>query len=95
MRVRVRILVTPLQVMRYQTVEVELPEGGCVGEALHRLPLGAVELESLFQKGTPELKLKLGLAVLINGENVTFHDGLRTRLSEGDTVSLLHAIGGG
>ena len=95
MRVRVRILVTPLQVMRYQTVEVELPEGGCVGEALHRLPLGAVELESLFQTGTPQLKLRLGLAVLINGENAAFRDVLRTPLSEGDRVSLLQTIRGG
>lgn len=95
MKVHVRVLVTPQQVLRYRTFEVELSEPACVAEALHQLSLEAEELALLFQASKPDPELKRGLAILVNGENVTFRDGLKTCLSDGDRISLIHAIGGG
>lgn len=45
-------------------------------------------------------KLREGVAsgylhVLVNGRNVVFLDGAKTRLHEGDTVAVLPPIGGG
>jgi len=95
MKVQVRVLVTPRQVLRNRTFQIELPGPASVAEVLGMLPLNEDELQQLFQRRGAGVTLNPGLAVLINGENVAFRNGLQTPISDGDRISLIHAISGG
>lgn len=44
---------------------------------------------------TPEGRLKPGIAVLVNGRNINFLQGLDTSLSPGDKVTIVPPAGGG
>ncbi len=72
--------------------------------APRRLPAGSTvgDLWADLEHDDPALvsKLREGIAdgylhVLVNGRNIVFLDGERTRLHDGDTVAVLPPIGGG
>lgn len=49
----------------------------------------------LLEENSPELRLKSGVTVMLNGRNVRFLEGFETELSSGDTVAIFPPIGGG
>jgi molybdopterin synthase sulfur carrier subunit len=87
MRIRVRAFGDLARALG-KDLEMELPSGADVGELLARI--GA-------QTGKPsaEGEPKPNLVVLVEGLNIQFLDKLRTRLNEGDVVSILPPAGGG
>jgi len=95
MKVQVRVLVTSKQVIRNQTFEIEFSGLLTVAELLRMLPLEEEERHQIFQRKDREVVLRPGLAILINGENVTFRNGLQTLIADGDRISIVHALGGG
>lgn len=44
---------------------------------------------------TPEEKLKTGIAILVNGRNINFLQGLETPLNPGDKVTIIPPAAGG
>jgi len=95
MKVQVRVLVTPKQVVQNQTFEFEFSGPLTVAELLRMLPLEEEERRQIFQCRGQEVMLRPGLAVLINGENVTLRSGLQTSIADGDRISVIHALSGG
>jgi len=95
MKVQVRVLVTPKQVIQNRTFNLELPGPVPVADLLRMLPFREDERWQLFQCNGGEILLNQGLAVLINGENITLRNGLQTLVSDGDRVSVIHALSGG
>jgi len=71
--------------------ERSLPAGSTIEELWSRLALEAPEFVGKLRDGVA----RGYLFVLLNGRNVVFLDGARTRLSDGDTVAVLPPIGGG
>ncbi len=61
-------------------------EAGTVAEALDQL---GARFGKEFQSRRPRL------ALILNGENVKFLAGLKTKLRDGDTLSLLPPVAGG
>lgn len=43
----------------------------------------------------PKGQVKRGFSVLVNGRDIAFLEGLRTKLKDGDTVALFPPVGGG
>ncbi len=73
--------------------ELVLPVGAGVGDALRALAerFPAVASRIFTERG----EVRRDVGVLINGGNATRRDGLRTRLSDGDRLTLLPPVGGG
>jgi molybdopterin converting factor small subunit len=44
---------------------------------------------------TPDGKLKTGIAILVNGRNINFLQGLNTSLVPGDKVTIIPPAAGG
>jgi len=74
--------------------EVELPPGcGNVGDALAALGgrhPGVVD-RVLHERG----QVRQHVNVFVDGDNIRFLDGLRTRLADGSTIVIVPAVSGG
>jgi MoaD family protein len=67
-------------------------EGSTVGEALDEVFDAHSELRArITEDGT----LRRFVNVYVSGEDIRFQDGLETRLSDGDEVTILPAVAGG
>jgi len=95
MSVRVRVLITPVQVLGNRTYTVPVAEPVPLGDLLRGLPLPQNEEREIWEEQHGEPKLRTGLAVLVNGMNVMHSAGLDTEVHDGDRVSLIHGISGG
>ena len=71
--------------------EVEV-EGSTVGEALDAV---FNEHDDLRERITEDGGLRRFVNVYVSGEDIRFHDGLETKLSDGDEVTILPAVAGG
>ncbi len=94
MKVRVRAFATLTGLLGGGEVELELPEGCTVREALEALVsrCGQALAQALFGQ---EGRLAPGVKVMLNGRDIDFLSGLETRLSNGDEVFLFPPVGGG
>jgi len=71
--------------------EIEV-DGGTVGEALDAVFEQHAELR---QRITEDGGLRRFVNVYVSGEDIRFQDGLETKLSDGDEVTILPAVAGG
>jgi MoaD family protein len=71
--------------------EVEV-EGATVGEALDAVFDQHAELR---ERITEDGGLRRFVNVYVSGEDIRFQDGLETKLTEGDEVTILPAVAGG
>ncbi len=73
--------------------ELSLPSGADVAAALRALAERFPAIEGRLFTAAHEVRRDVG--VLINGGSSLRRDGLRTRLVEGDRLTLLPPVGGG
>jgi len=71
--------------------EIEV-DGGTVGEALDAVFEQHAELR---QRITEDGGLRRFVNGYVSGEDIRFQDGLETKLSDGDEVTILPAVAGG
>jgi sulfur-carrier protein len=71
--------------------EIEV-DGETVGEALDAVYEQHAELR---ERITEDGGLRRFVNVYVSGEDIRFHDGLETKLSDGDEVTILPAVAGG
>ena len=71
--------------------EIEV-DGGTVGEALDAVFEQHAELR---ERITEDGGLRRFVNVYVSGEDIRFQDGLETKLSDGDEVTILPAVAGG
>jgi sulfur-carrier protein len=71
--------------------EIEV-DGETVGEALDAVFEQHAELR---ERITEDGGLRRFVNVYVSGEDIRFHDGLETTLSDGDEVTILPAVAGG
>ena len=71
--------------------EIEV-DGETVGEALDAVFEQHAELR---ERITEDGGLRRFVNVYVSGEDIRFHDGLETKLSDGDEVTILPAVAGG
>ena len=71
--------------------EVEV-DGSTVGEALDAVFEQHAELRARI---TEDGGLRRFVNVYVSGEDIRFQDGLETKLSDGDEVTILPAVAGG
>ena len=71
--------------------EIEV-DGETVGEALDAVYEQHAELR---ERITEDGGLRRFVNVYVSGEDIRFHDGLETTLSDGDEVTILPAVAGG
>ena len=71
--------------------EIEV-EGATVGEALDAVFDQHAELR---ERITDDGGLRRFVNVYVSGEDIRFQDGLETKLTEGDEVTILPAVAGG
>jgi MoaD family protein len=71
--------------------EIEV-DGETVGEALDAVFEQHAELR---ERITEDGGLRRFVNVYVSGEDIRFHDGLETELSDGDEVTILPAVAGG
>ena len=67
-------------------------EGGTVGEVLDAV---FDSHEGLRDRITQDGDLRRFVNVYVSGEDIRFQDGLETKLSDGDEVTILPAVAGG
>jgi sulfur-carrier protein len=67
-------------------------DGGTVGEALDAVFEQHAELR---ERITEDGGLRRFVNVYVSGEDIRFQDGLETKLSDGDEVTILPAVAGG
>ena len=83
----------PTQLRAVTGGEAELEvEGSTVGEALDAV---FAQHGDLRERITQEGELRRFVNVYVAGEDIRFQDGLDTKLSEGDEVTILPAVAGG
>ncbi len=73
--------------------DLVLPDGAKVADALHTLAERYPAVASRLFTERGEARRDIG--VLINGGNAIRRDGARTRLEDGDRLTLLPPVGGG
>ncbi len=95
MKVRVRVFALPQQVVRNATFEIKLQSPSTITDVLLALPISDREKKQVFKQTEAGIELAEGLAVLINGRNISLQQGLATYILDGDKVSLINALGGG
>jgi len=95
MTIEVRILVTKDQILRGTTARLDVASPACVGDVLLRLVEQDCRFADLALDKGPALAVRPGLALLLNGVNVSLSQGLKTPVADGDRISLIHAISGG
>jgi molybdopterin converting factor small subunit len=89
MRVNVQTFSMIRTILGQKTIELELPEGATVREAMQKLvEMGGPEARKMFLSPDGE---SLKIAVLINGASA----GLNTSLHDGTEINLMVTIGGG
>ena len=71
--------------------EIEV-DGETVGDALDAVFEQHAELR---ERITEDGGLRRFVNVYVSGEDIRFHDGLETKLSDGDEVTILPAVAGG
>ncbi len=94
MLVRVRAFATLADLVGTRSIELELPEGSTVGDALRALVQRcgrALEEAIMDEHGRPRKLVK----IFLNGRDVDFLSGLSTPLSDGDELLLFPPVGGG
>ena len=94
MRVSVRLFGEYAKLAGRPDWSVEAPDGADLRGLLDALDLStgkAVARSVLFDENT----ILPSIAMMVNGSNVLLKDGLRTRLRDGDQVSVMPMLGGG
>jgi molybdopterin synthase sulfur carrier subunit len=71
--------------------EVEV-DGATVGEALDAV---FSQHDGLRERITDSGELRRFVNIYVEGEDIRFQDGLETRISDGDEVTILPAVAGG
>jgi MoaD family protein len=83
----------PSQLRSVTDGEAELSvEGGTVGEALDAV---FEQHSDLRERITQDGDLRRFVNVYLSGEDIRFQDGLDTKVSDGDEITILPAVAGG
>ncbi len=92
MNLRIRFFATFRELFGFAESEIKLPVNSDVGRLLNRICDTPERREALFQS---DGHLGQYIKILVNGRNIQFLKDLRTRLTDGDVVSVFPPIGGG
>jgi len=77
-----------------QSLTIEISEGSSVLDLIFTLAKTEdLDITQLLTK--KKTKLRAGLNIFVNGRNITHLDGLNTKLSDRDLISILPVTGGG
>ena len=94
MKVHVRLMVTREQIVQGRTLDLDMAASSAVTDILRELAESDRSVVGPIL--APDLSLRPGLALLLNGVNVLhLPEGLGAPLSEGDSLSFIHGITGG
>ncbi len=81
------------RVLGSKILDIEIEEGSTVGDVVVKvIEMGGNEIRHLIMTKD---KISGNLIIMLNQADVTTRDGLKTQVSEGDTVSLLPHVQGG
>jgi len=93
MKIRVSLYFPFREEIPENPVELELPEGAVVGQAVEALVSRYPSLRPQFYDAQGQIHRHI--SALVNGVSIQFRRGWSTPLSEGAEVVLLPPIGGG
>ncbi len=93
MKVRVSLYFPFREEIPENPVELELPAGAVVGQAVEALVARYPELRPRFYDAQGEIHRHI--SALVNGASIQFKRGWATPLGDGDEVILLPPVGGG
>ncbi|MGD9675913.1 MAG: MoaD/ThiS family protein [Candidatus Bipolaricaulia bacterium] len=96
MRVHVRLMVTREQILQGRALDLDLTAPATIADGLRTLARHDRSVVGPILTPGPDLGVRPGLALLLNGVNVLHSpQGLETPVSEGDNLSFIHGISGG
>jgi len=93
-KVTVRVFATFRELLGKRTIELDT----AVDDVEGIIRLIADTYQPSFKKAVVDPQtgqVRKGFSVLLNGQDITFLDGLRTRLKDGDTIALFSPVAGG
>jgi sulfur-carrier protein len=93
MRIRIEIGFSFKRELPDDYRELELPDGADIALALRTLAERFPGVRVRVFTGSGEIRRDV--SVLLNGTNAARRDGVRTRLADGDRLTLLPPVGGG
>ena len=73
-------------------IELDLDEGAIISQLLNKLFLDPQIKEALLDENQ---ELKSDITLLKNGREITFLDGIETKLEAGDEISIFPLVAGG
>ena len=95
MKVVVKAFATIREALGRGWMSMELEEGVDVKRLLEKLSEIHGERFTKLVLDPDEGKVAAGVKVLVNGRDIEFLEGLRTRLRDGDVVALIPPVAGG
>lgn len=94
MSVKVKYFALLREITGKREEDIEVAEGTCVDELLEKLSAKYGKRFRDYVYGLGEFK-RLTLTFLLNGRNIELMDGFKTKLKDGDTLSILPPVAGG
>lgn len=91
MQVQVSFFADFREIFQEKEKIIQLKEGATIGDLLHLICDSKRKKDAIFNNGA----IKPFVAILINGKHVQYLNGLSTKLSDNDKISLFPPVGGG
>jgi molybdopterin synthase sulfur carrier subunit len=79
--------------MKKSWITLEIPEGSSVWDFMTKL--GESKGPRLLKKLMKKDKIRSEIRILVNGRDITYLRGLKTKLKDHDLISVLPVVGGG
>ncbi len=96
MRVAFKFFTTLTGILGEREEEIDFPRTVTVEEALRSIsPKHGHRFRDYIQDEKGKGGLSIGAAILVNGKSITTLHGFKTKLREGDVVSIIPPTGGG